>query len=307
MPHVVEIRKSGTLGDGLLIQLDAVQGQTLASLLAGTLYDERSLSLAYRGVWTDASGSVAAAGANALTTRTLAASADVSFQFAGNDLCIGYRQPSGTLDVYIDSTLVSTIPASSGTGFVKWCLDANANKLVADATHYARLVVPAANTFTLDSIRPQRYNTITPARALVPETDLSFRYSTPADWITLTTIAKSAGGYAPQGGSLRATSTDNTTVSFYINGSGLILYTGVGPDRGCWEILVDGAVYQPAAGVNGIDLLDALRYRPLGYGIVGLTPGIHKIVLKADSNCSSLGYNTPSSFILDFDGVRVFP
>jgi subtilisin family serine protease len=301
MPHVVEIRKIGTVGDGLLLQLDAVQGQTLANLLAGTIYDERSPYIAYRGIWTD---TASVPGANALTTRTLTAGTEASFKFTGNDLCIGYRQSSGTLDVYIDGTFMSTIPGSGGNAFVKWCLDANANTLVADSTHYARLVVPAANTFILDSVRPQRYNTITPARALVPETDLSFRYSATTDWLTQTT--KSLGGYLPQGGSLRGTSVDNTTVTFYINGSGFILYTMVGPDRGCWEVFIDGVLYQPEPGANSINLLDNLRYRPLGYGIVGLTPGIHKVVLRADTNVSSIGGNTPG-FIVNFDGVRVFP
>jgi hypothetical protein len=53
-----------------------------------------------------------------------------------------------------------------------------------------------------------------------------------------------------------------------------------------------------------------LRYSPLGYGVTGLTPGIHRIVLTADSNCSTI-YGEPNGlgafFYVDLDAVRVFP
>jgi thermitase len=305
MQHVVEIRKVGTDGDGINIQLDAVQGATLATLGPAISVDERSTNLAYRGTWTDNAG---VGGAMSLTTRTLTTNTEVSFKFTGNDLCVGYKQVAGTLQMYIDGTLMDTITAVDGVGFLKWCLDANGNKLVADGTHYARLVVTSA-TFTLDYVRPQRYTTLTPARGIVQETDVAFRYKQIANWIRPAT--KSVGGYAPQGGYYRETATDGETVTFYINGTGFILYTFMGPSRGCLSITVDGGLYDfdPGAGVDTVldlngDGSEFVRDQPLGFGVVGLNPGIHHIVLEvANSDCGI----TTSNFFFDLDAVRVFP
>lgn len=309
MPHVVKIQKIGTAVDGLIIQLDAIQSLTMVNMLAATTYDDRAVTaLAYRGSWTD---TAAVAGAVGLTTRTLNANSEVSFKFAGNDLCVGYKQNAGNLDVHIDGLYFTTISIpSSVPGFAKWCLDLNAKKLLVDGTHYARLVVPGGSTFTLDYVRSQRYATLTPTRALVPETNLSFRYSAPTDWVTQTTLGKSAGGYLPQGGSIKTTSTDNTSVSFYMSGTGFILYTGVGP-IGCMEIKIDNVVWDasPHPAYTGLDLNDpaTTRYTPLGYGFTGLTPGVHRIDLIADKDCSSIGDPLAASLNFYFDGIRVFP
>lgn len=286
--HVVEIRKQE--GDPGQIQLDSVQASVLGTLAAGVTYQERVAQLAYRGTWTDTT----------TTTRTLDANSEVSFKFSGNDLCIGYQRPNSDLQIYFDGTLFHTLPASGLTGPATWCVDATNGQLLADITHYTRLV-PSGGTFTLDYFKPQRYSTLTPARGIVQETDVSFRYSAVSAWIRTTTAVGSAiGGYKPQGGYLRYTSTDITTITFYINGTGFILYTAVGPLRGCWEMTVDG-VAQPFIDLNDV------RDSPLGYGITGLNPGIHRIVLVADTNLSSGCGPVGGPFIVDFDAVRVFP
>jgi hypothetical protein len=311
MTHVVELSK--VAGSGIL-QLDAVQAATLINLSPGVKYDDRSPYLAYRGFWQD-TGSVTGAYLN--TTRTLPNASEVSFRFLGNDLCIGYRTPINTLAVYIDGALIKTIPADPSSGVVtSWCMeadpDATLNSIhLADTVHYARLVA-TNDSFPLDYVQPLRYTTLTPTRGMVQETDASFKYSIPAAWVTRTTAATSVGLFKPQGGSLKTTDTDGNTITFYINGTGFILYTAVGDAvgipvmagmRGCWNLSVDG-VAQPSIDMGGDNMGTNKRYRPLGYGISGLAAGIHQVMLTADTDC---GLPLSGPFPVDFDAVRVFP
>jgi hypothetical protein len=141
---------------------------------------------------------------------------------------------------------------------------------------------------------------------MVQEANPAFRYSALSAWQNLTTTAISVGGFTPRGGSLKRTATDGTSITFYINGTGFILYTSVGSSTGCWETSVDDVVTDPIDTAS--PAVQIRRYRPLGYAISGLTPGIHRIQLTADTNCSSIpGGPFPSTFPVDFDAVRVFP
>jgi len=294
--HVVVIRKQS--GDTGPIQLDSVQASVKSTLNAGYMYQERVAQLAYRGSWTDPN----------TTTRTLDDGSEVSFRFTGNDLCIGYQRPNSALQIYFDGTLFYTLPADLVTnGPASWCLDANNGQLLADTTHYARLV-PSGGSFTLDYLKPQRYRTIIPARGMVQETDTSLRYSVPGDWVRLTsTTGASLGGYRPQGGYLRRTiSASDTNITFYINGTGFILYTGAGPSFGCWVITVDTET-PVAVHMNDLDAEFELRSGPMGYGVVGLDPGIHRVVLTADTDCSSIFGPGGDTLWVDFDAIRVFP
>lgn len=304
--HVVEIRKLGATGT---IQLDAIQGFVKVALAAGTIYDERHVALSYRGDWTN-NGSVT--GAYVATTRSLPVGAEVSFKILSNDLCVGYKRPNLPLNIYIDgaSTPTWTIAEDSvGTGFTVWCIENKMHTLLADTIHYVRLVPQTGTTatnFTLDYIKPQRTVTLTPASGIVQEVNAAFRYSAAGAWQNLTTAAISVGGFAPRGGSLKRTSIDGTTITFYINGTGFILYTSVGSSTGCWETSVDDVVTDPIDTTS--PAVQIRRYRPLGYAISGLTPGIHRIQLTADINCSSIpGGPFPSTYPVDFDAVRVFP
>ncbi len=301
--HVVEIRK---LGAGGVLQLDAVQPFVQATLAANVNTDERAAALAYRGVWLDAAG---VGGANAGTTRTLAAGSEVSFRFNGTDLCVGYqRNGGGTLAVYVDDLAPVTITDAGGGGIVRWCLDADANRMVPVGVHHARLVV-TAGSFTLDYLRAQTRSILTPARGLVQESDVAFVYNNPANWLRVTSATPVYNSpYKPQGGYLKQTDTDNSTVTFYINGSGFLLYTAVGSGQGCWEVNVDGANVDIDLNPSGTyDVIDYdLRTRPIGYGITDLVPGIHRVQLVADADCSSFGYSG-SRYLVNLDGIRVFP
>ena len=305
MTHVVEIKK---LGVGGTIQLDAVQPVTMANLSPPYTYDDRSLYIAYRGTWTD---TAAVAGAYALTTRSLDIASEASFKFLGNDLCIGYQRPNSPLNVIVDGNSLATIAEdSAGSGFTIWCYEATQFTLLADTVHYATLVAGdgvTTDTFKLDYVRPGRYATLTPARKIVQETDLAFRYSTPADWTLLSTTAMSVGGFRPQGGYLKRSKIDDTKITFYINGTGFIFYTTVAPENGCWAIKLDS---NPPTLLmdSAVSVVNLLRYQPLGVGVTDLTPGIHRIELIVDANCS---YGSPPPLFPDskveFDAVRVFP
>jgi thermitase len=315
MQHVVEILRLGATDPMHTIQLDAVQGLVKAAMAVGTVYDERAINVAYRGVWTNN----AVTGAYASTTRSFTSGSEASFKFAGNDLCIGYQRVLSspfTANVYVDGTLLleplktETInDDGSGSAFAAWCMEFKMHTLLADTLHYVQLV-PLTGTFKLDYITPKRYVTLTPARGMVQETDASFRYSAPTAWTLLTTTAISVGGFAPRGGSLKRTSTDGTTITFYINGTGFILYTSVGASTGCWNMSVDDVAPTLSTSIDLTSPPVAIRrYRPLGYGISGLTPGIHRIQLIADTDCQGVP-NPPGAgghYPVDFDAVRVFP
>lgn len=293
--HVVEIRKVGAANS---IQLDAVQIATLGTLVANRTYNETIVQLAYRGIWTK---NVNIAGALSGTTATLEVGSEASFKFAGNDLCIGYQRSNGDMQVFIDGTLVKTI-TEPGSGFSAWCLDANEHRLMPDTTHYVRLVAQT-NPVTLDYVRPQRRSVISAANGVIQENHVAVRYAAPALWLRLGgTAVISSGGYKPQGGYLRQTRNDETALNFYINGTGLILYTTVGA-RGCWVVNVDGAQYG-----DPIYMLTSSVYRPIGYGVTGLPPGIHHVEMVADSDCSSvIPGGLGSNFPLEFDAIRALP
>ncbi|HEX2906003.1 MAG TPA: S8 family serine peptidase, partial [Phototrophicaceae bacterium] len=292
MAHVVEIRYNGTGANEL--QLDAVQGSTLGTLAANLNTDERSTSLAYRGLWIDQTVS----GALSSTVRTLKSGSEVSFQFSGNDLCINYQRftassdrTPGQLQVFIDNVPMTTLTDSTGNGFVLWCLKNTALKVVPTGTHRVRLEVAAGGDFALDYLRPQTYNILTPARGLVQETDASLIYEVPTNWITTTqAVVGITSAYRPQGGYMKQTTQDNSAVTFYINGSGFILYTAMGASQGCWDITVDPV---QVTGTNGSQTyqmylsMSDIYNRPLGYGITGLDSGLHRVRLLTDNNCST--------------------
>jgi hypothetical protein len=101
------------------------------------------------------------------------------------------------------------------------------------------------------------------------------------------------------GGSLKYTLTDGARLGFWINGSGFILYTSVGPHEGLWEVYVDGVQWPFAIDGWDYDYIDLYdwRLRPMGYGVINLGPGLHYIELRARIYYEEVA----------FDGVRVFP
>jgi subtilisin family serine protease len=294
--HVVEIKvtSAGTF------DLDAVQPFVQAPLALNSKIDDRAASLAYRGTWTD---TPSVAGANALTTRTLDTGSEVSFTFSGNDFCFGYKQSGSapTVAVKVDGAILATPTLTTGSGFSSWCLLANGGVSVplADTMHSV-VLSPTANTLILDWVMAKRYNTLTPARGLVQETDASFLYSQLSDWIVETSLSTS--GAKPQGGTLKTTTADNTRVTFYINGTGFLLYTAIGTNCGCMDVYVDGSLFSPSPTLDLQDSYVIVRH-PFAYGFSGLTAGIHKVELVAKPHCVAL----INPFAVSFDAIRVFP
>ncbi|MCB9454326.1 MAG: hypothetical protein H6672_23065, partial [Anaerolineaceae bacterium] len=157
--------------------------------------------------------------------------------------------------------------------------------------HFAELrSTGGGGTFDLDFVNPRQYRTITFDRRVVQENDPSITPSA-GQW-AYSSITASPGGYRPNGGRQIWTNVSGASLNFWINGTGFLLYTSVGPSVGDWNVYVDGALY------TTVDLYNA-RWRPMAYGIDGLTPGFHYIELVAIN--ASPGVN------VYFDGVRAFP
>ncbi len=323
--HVIRIVNNA----GSTLDIDAVQPSSPAAIAAKT--DERAATVLYTGNWLNE----ATPGAFTSTTRlTNDANARVDFTFTGNYLCIGYQQigGGGSFSVIVDNATVATINTNGGSSFVPWCSHISAGvsagrQMFFTGQHVARIVRSSAGVLKLDFVQPGTYNLITPARGVVQENDASLSYSN--GWVSVTgaatgpnfalsnfTIlpgAKSAGGFMPLGGSMRRTNLDNSSATFFINGTGFILYSSVGNGNGCMQVLVDGVVkpFQVGASTeNGIFLwVDTPRYSPWAFGVSDLPRGIHKVELRADTNCSSMSFGpfAFNGFYVDIDAVRVFP
>lgn len=164
------------------------------------------------------------------------------------------------------------------------------------------------------------------------ESPLNWTINAPDQWY----FPLAWGGDLSQGGfynppgylqRFRNTVTDNTRITFYINGSGFILYTAISSEpsailnpqgrHGSWQVFIDNnpvpyelagvpvndielavqrCVQEPCTGGNLINV----RYSPFAFGFsnLGVLPGIHKVTLvaKVDANES-----------VDFGGIRVLP
>jgi hypothetical protein len=186
--------------------------------------------------------------------------------------------------------VISTASAMTENTF--WCSD-----IIANDTHKVELSV-TGGTFELDYVQPKIYNTITPARGVVQETDAAMVYAN--IWTSVSGI-KSGGGFLGQGSTMRRTVVDGASVTFTINGTGLVIYTSVGPDQGAWQVYVDGVLQIITLNDStyiGIDLWNS-RFTPYAYALYNLPAGIHEIELVA--------LTSSGTYDVDFDAVRVFP
>jgi hypothetical protein len=189
--HVVQISKAGP--DGPELVLDAFQGTTTYQMVASAIYDAWTHPyIGARGSFFDKSG---VTGAYALTTRELSVGAEASFTINGNNLCVQYGTPSLPVEVWIDGVQVDAdwdtvgvnpIPEVTTSGsFLKWCLEADGHKLVADSVHYVRLKAVAGTTatkFVLDYVQSMRHLVLTSALLMVQETYPGIKYETLPQW-----------------------------------------------------------------------------------------------------------------------------
>lgn len=291
--HVIQV--VNTVGSTL--QFDGAQASSPVALAASTLQtNENSPSLIYNGLWTNLTPALAFG----RTSRVSFTSSDsVHFNFTGNWFCFSYAQrpDGGLVDVYVDDLYQGFVDTFGSTSY-GWIA---CSSLLAEGTHRVELVqISAFTAFELDSVWARRQTVLTPSMGVVQESNAAITYQTAyGPWYN--TVAGSLGGYKFQGGAAKWTNSNGGRLYFYINGTGFILYTSVGPLNGDWEVYVDGVLWNvlvSGASYPYIDL-NNFRFRPMGYGITNLSPGQHHIELRA----INIG---PGGFV-DFDGVRVFP
>lgn len=317
--HVVTIR---TL-EAKRFRFDAAQGLSLGILPNNRNIDDRDTRLVFNGVFSNQNNIT---GAVSQTTRTLNSGTEMVFQFKSNDICIRYRTKSGggSIMLEIDDTRIDMNgvdanrvldPTNSvlstnagGSQFRLWCLRANGDQILANQLHVATLTATGGQVI-IDYVRPQVYQALTPARGVVNETDAAFIFSNKAAWTTVSGVpAQSLGGYRPQGGAYyeAADVADNgQTITFFMNGTGFLLYTVVDQSMGCFDVNIDDdpTVYVRPGGIG-------VRRAPMAFGFTGLEPGIHRVELKVNRQCIGHPDAPPSGFIgggVIFDAVRVFP
>jgi hypothetical protein len=301
--HLVEIVNTGTQ-----LTIDSIRSLNVG-ILSTIKTDNTSSLLLYSNQWTRE--------ANTLTYLssvhdTVDPTAAVSFYMRANWFCIGYSQQpgGGNMEVSINGEPYTTIATANAlTSHQKeWC-----SGVIPNDVHYVDVQI-SGGPVELDYVFPKLYNTITPARRVVQENDPAMIYS--GTWYTLTGF-RSTGGFLGQGSTLRYTETDGASVRFFINGTGLIIYTSIGPIAGDIEVFVDG-VQQNVMLWNYVYssmILYDSRTRPYAYAITDLPPGIHEIELRARidnfkekpyPNFAAIpGYQ--GQWYVDFDAVRVFP
>lgn len=300
MEHTVRVElNSGTF------YFDAAKSAAPAALPARTSnVDNRDARLTYSGYWESRTSQIGAfASTTMYSPRGPGNGGDVTaeFQFDGNWFCVGYvQQPGGgTFNVYLDGVYQGAVNTNGAfrAYYYEWC-----SGLVNDARHSVEIYHANDSPIELDYVRALRYNTLTPARGLVRETDPAMMYNTSYGTWYLLSGPRSVGGYRAQGGAMTYAITDNARLGFFINGTGFILYTSVGPYQGRWEVWVDGVQQTFESDEYGsgpyIYLYD-YRWRPIGFGVPDLGPGIHYVELRARLGS---GENW-----VDFDGIRVLP
>jgi hypothetical protein len=303
--HTIQIVKV----DGANIAIDSIRPYRQRALPGnGGMIDERDVRFAYSGVWSKVSD-LAAFRRTLLSTSDNEAEAE--FAFTGNAFCIGVQAGGSDATVLIDGE-----PAFSITGVGEWCSQNligapdYPSSLLFNGLHTVEIEVNAP--LTLDYFRPQTIKVITSAHRLVHDHDSRITSTTGDLWTSCAgTCARSLSGYWAQGRRSQRTETTLAEKTFYVNGSGFILYTSTAPNAGGWIIEIDGVPLSirnggalPTVNVGGtaypvIDL-QGTRFSPVAIGVTGLTPGLHKIRIRAV--VTELG-----GTMVDFDGVRVIP
>lgn len=307
--HVVQVvNQSG------ILQFDAAQAGSPAPLMPSTaVVNENSPALSYTGLWVN-NAPPAAFGRTSRTTTD--SSAAIDFSFTGNQVCIRYgRQPGGgTFDVVVNGQLLIddfSTDGAAGYGY-EACTDPRA---LGEGTHHVRILPSAAPgaPVEIDGVLASRVPILTAAMGLVQENHAGFVYHTSFGVWNTDCVSRSPGGYRYQGGCARWTMVNGARVGFYMQGTGFILYTSVGPSAGDWEIWIDGVRYQPVYQGTLYDYYELanFRFRPFGLGITNLTPGIHyvelrKVAYSPPYNGAPESSTAPNVFV-DLDGVRVFP
>jgi subtilisin family serine protease len=310
---------SGTL------DFDGAQAFTQAILAPNLIADERNPAIVYSGIWTRTLTTLVAANAATLSSvSTVGETANASFMFNGNHLCVAYQRFSGggNIQLYIDDSFVATISTlGSDANKVEWCTYNNGFNTFTDTNHRVNLLIEAGQSVRLDYVRPVRRTVFTSSMGYITETNPGFIYNTNFG-IWTTTIQRSSGGASFQGGSARRASitTLDPRLNFTLNGTGFILYTSLpaAANASAWEVYVDGTLHEFTLDGDSVFYLDLWAYwnhfRPLGIGVIDLPLGIHYIELRGIQLYGLVLVDiNPDVFVnvtspsVDFDGIRVLP
>ncbi len=251
---------------------------------------ESALSLSYTGIWQAVSQPLADGGT--FRRHVGGVGSSIRFTASASNICVIYNThpTGGTFSISVNGVSYgNTSTLSAGTTYRnRHCLNQSAgyNPLLTGARNLVQINVTGIVEF--DAIEMVNFAILKPTQAYVTETNAGFFYF--GSWVT--SPSRSLGGYTAQGGSARRPVNGSSSMSFFIEGSGFVLYTSRGPLAGGWSVYVDGVL------VEAINTLSSPRYSPIAVGITGLPPGNHYIELYPDLSPGE---------ILDFDGIRVLP
>jgi subtilisin family serine protease len=286
--HTIRVRNTSASR----LEIDGVEVAAPAALPAGRLINDTDRGIRYSGQ----TNTLKENSAFGRTLHQLYVGGEAQFRFNGNGFCIGYAD-GDNVAITVDNAPYGSFNADGGG---EWC----SNRLSAGLHHVS--VRQTGSFLALDYVFPWQAPVLSPASnrgGLVQETDKAFLYS--YDIVNGRAVShwKPANGapvVVPRGigrfqGSARRTLVDGATIQFWINGSGFVLYTSVQAYMGEYDIYVDGVFNRTLDLWNGQND----PWQPLALGITGLSPGLHKIELRADTN----GNFAP----VDFDGARVIP
>lgn len=291
--HTIEIYNNAAS----TLQIDQIISATARTLRSGRYADNKDKNIFYSGSWVNISAAPASS-TNYHATGDNAAF--MTFQYTSNYVCLDFvmHPDGGDAFVYVDDNYIGTASTYSAVTTYNnlWCTPMQTS----DATHTLLLIpsLGAGQYIAFDGVTPEVYDILTIEDGLIQETHKSLGYFGP--WSAISGITGTQGN-------MKSTTMAGSSVEFYMQGSGFILYTTISlytspsyAGSGQYEVYIDGAPWDDGTGSNIIDLYDGTeRDRGRAIGVDGLGAGLHHVELVV-----ALDYGATW---VDFDALRIFP
>jgi hypothetical protein len=272
--HTVEIKNTNTPA-GSYIDVDAIR--IIAPLGAG-VYDDAHAAWTYSGAWTAYSG----AGPYSNTMHyTNSVGASATFMFNGTQFVLTYTaHPNrGSFEVWVDGALVTTVNAYSASLTWQRTYTSPVFSLGVHTVEIKNTNTPVGSYIDVDAIQ-----IIAPIGAGVyDDTHTAWTYS--GVW----TAYSGAGPYA---NTLHYTNNMGASATFVFNGSQFVLTYTAHPNRGSFEVWVDGVL------VTTVNAYSASLAWQRTYTSPVYSAGIHTVEVK---------YAGSAGMYTDTDAIWILP
>jgi glutamyl endopeptidase len=270
--HTVVIKNTNTPA-GSYIDIDAIR--IIAPMGAG-VYDDTHKAWMYSGAWTAYSG----AGPYSNTLRyTKSVGAAATFVFNGVQFILKYAAYSnrGSFEVWVDGALVTTVNAYSAS--LAW-----------QRTYTSPVFALGVHRVEFKNVGPVGTYTDIDAIQIIVPVDAGIYDDAHTAW-TYSGAWTAYSGAGPYSNTMHYTNTVGAAATFAFNGIQFVLSYTVHPNRGSFEVWVDGALVT-TVNAYGAGLVWQQKYVSPIYAA-----GIHTVVIK--------NTNTPTGSYIDIDAIQI--